>query len=300
MRTILSTALIFFTSIHFTTLTKASTLVIPYPGLLEQEGMLQPSVILGKPGFTFDGQISHQPLPSKLSLSAALPFTSQKTLRNSGWMWAVRAGITEAVFENNKVFSAGHNFFELGLGRGTSSPLFEENTGLRGYMEWSLRSERPKLSSQVREVAANLNHDIEENKYFLSLKIGAGSAHDAQGIVVQKPMSFAFRVQSQLYIPIQRPGALVLNFIVQAYKLCGSERWICGVHSNYQHHFEAKRRETTYEELSDIASLGAWTSYMIKEDISYTAKFYWPFVGNANHFGFVKWPVLNLSITKAF
>jgi len=279
--------------------THANTLVIPYPALIEEEGMLQPSVLLGKPGFTFEGILATERIPSRLTIAGAFPLLKQDTLRGSGWMWAIRSGLTDSIYEEGKVFAAGHYFLEAGLGRGTAVPLFEAGTGLRGYMEMSFRSDRPKLSPTVREIASALNRNIQDNKMFLSVKIGAGSAHDAEGIVMQKPSTWGFRIQSQIYLPILRKGGSILNFVGQSYRSCWGPKWLCGFQLSYQHHYETKR-EALYEELSDLGSLGGFLSYYLKEDIIYSARISWAYIGNSNHKGFETLPLLNLRLTKAF
>jgi hypothetical protein len=278
---------------------QANTLVIPYPALLEEEGMLQPSVLLGKPGFTFEGVLSSERTPSRLTLAGAFPLMKQDTLRGSGWMWALRSGITDSIYEEGKVFAAGQYFLEAGLGRGTASPLFEAKTGLRGFMELSFRNDRPKLSPAVRDIAGKLNREIQANKMFLSIKIGAGSAHDAEGIVAQPPSQWALRLQSQIYLPIKSEGASILNVVGQTYRACWSQIWLCGFQASFQHHYEVKQG-SLYEELSDVAGLSAFVSLYLKEDIVYTTRVSWPYIGNSRHEGFESFPLVNLRLTKAF
>jgi hypothetical protein len=277
----------------------SKTLIIPYPGLIEQEGLLQPSVILGKAGFSFEGVVIAKNLPSRLTIAGAFPLFDQSTLRGSGWMWAIRSGVTDFVNEENRFFAAGHYFMELGLGRGTSAPEHERSSGLRGYMEFSFRNERPKFSPAVEEVAQSLNRSIRTNKYFLSIKMGAGSAHDSQGLVQQKPGPVAFRVQSQIYLPFKNAGGSILNLTAQAYRKCFLESWLCGLDSSYQHHYEVKSNDL-YEELSDLASVGAFLSYYQKEDLSFTTRIAWPYIGNRVQGGFLELPHLNFRLTKAF
>jgi hypothetical protein len=151
----------------------------------------------------------------------------------------------------------------------------------------------------VREIAANLNRDIQDNKMFISIKIGAGSAHDAEGIVAQKPSIWGFRLQSQVYLPIKSKGGSILNFVGQTYRGCFSERWLCGFQGSYQHHYETKR-EALYEELSDVAGLGGFLSLYLKENLVYTTRVSWPYIGNQKHKGFEALPLVNLRLTKAF
>jgi|GEM_PF-3568123 len=278
---------------------EAKTLIIPYPGLIEQEGLLQPSVLLGKPGFTLEGLGSSGRIPSRFSVAGAFPLFSQESLRGSGWMWSVRAGITDYVYDPDVVFAAGHYYFEAGLGRGTAAPLFEDRSGLRGYMELSFRSERPRFTRKVAEVAQLLDADVRDKKNFVSLKIGAGSSLDSDGLVRQKPGNWGNRVQTQIYLPLGDHGASVINVTLQGYRLCPTQAWLCGVHLSYQHHYDISEGPS-FEDLSDVAGLGIFANYYQREDYNIGTRLTWPYIGNAIQKGFEAAPILHLLLTKSF
>lgn len=277
----------------------SKTLIIPYPGLIEQEGLLQPSVLLGKPGFTMEGLASTGRIPSRFSIAGAFPMFKQDTLRGSGWMWSVRSGVTDFLYVPNEVFAAGHYYFEAGLGRGTAAPFFEDRSGLRGYMELSLRSERPRFTPRVSEVSKLLGQDVRDKKTFLSLKIGAGSSLDAEGLVLQKPGTWGTRVQTQIYLPITDHGGSVLNATVEGYRQCGAASWLCGWHVSYQHHYQTEQAKN-FDELADMAGLGIFVNYYQREDYNLSTRITWPFIGNASSFGFDAAPLAQILLTKSF
>jgi hypothetical protein len=278
---------------------QAKPLVIPYPGFIEQEGLLQPSVLLGKPGFTLEGIGSTDLIPSRISVAGAFPLFNQDSLRASGWMWAVRAGVSEMLHNEGRAFAAGQYFLEAGLGRGTAAPLFEDRSGLRGYMEMSFRTDRPRINPRMTAIAQSLGADVRDKLAFVSLKIGAGSSLDAEGLVKQKPGTWGNRVQSQVYLPTTPHGGAVLNFLVEGYRLCGSASWLCGWHVSYQHHYETTQT-ADYDELSDLAGVGLLVNYYAREDYNLSSRVTWKFVGNAHQHGFDAVPLLQLLLTKKF
>ncbi|MEO5666424.1 MAG: hypothetical protein ABIR96_00045 [Bdellovibrionota bacterium] len=281
---------------------QARTLVVPYPGLLEQEGLLQPSVLLGKPGFSMEGLASNGVLPSRFSVAGAFPLFSQTTLRGSGWMWAVRTGITDYTYDPGTLFAAGHYSLEVGLGRGTAAPLFEDRSGLRGYMELSLRTERARYDRRVTEISQTLGNEVRDKKTFVSLKIGAGSSLDSEGLVNQKPGTWGNRVQMQVYLPMlptsDHAGKLA-NLMVQGYRLCPTQVWLCGWQLSYHHNFKTVRG-ANFEELSDLAGFGIFVNYYRREDYNISTRLTWPWVGNAIRKGFESLPVMQLLLTKSY
>lgn len=278
---------------------EAKTLVVPYPGLIEQEGLLQPSVLLGKPGLSLEALASRGPIPSRFSVGGAFPLFKQNTLRESGWMWGLRAGATEFVYQEENVFAAGQYYFELGLGRGTAAPIFEDRSGLRGYMEFSFRTERPRYSPRVSEVSSYLGTRVLDRKNFVSIKIGAGSSLDAEGLVLQKPGSWGNRVQMQVYLPVTDKSGSVVNLMVQGYRRCPSERWLCGWHLSYQHHYETSQGDR-YDELSDLVGAGVFLNFYEREDFNISTRVTWTYVGNASQKGFEALPLAHLHMTKRF
>ena len=278
---------------------EAKTLVVPYPGLIEQEGLLQPSVLLGKPGLSLEGLASRGPIPSRFSIAGAFPLFRQDTLRGSGWMWALRAGVTEFMYEEDNVFAAGQYYFEAGLGRGTTAPIFEDRSGLRGYMEFSFRTERPRYSRRVGEVSSYLGTQVLDRKNFVSLKIGAGSSLDSDGLVLQKPGNWGNRVQMQIYLPVTDKSGSVVNVMLQGYRLCPSQRWLCGWHLSYQHHYQTSQG-MRYDELSDLLGAGFFVNFYKQEDFNISTRVTWTYVGNASHKGFEALPLAHLHMTKRF
>ena len=283
----------------FTLPVDARTLVINYPGMTEQEGLLQPSVLLGKPGFTLEGLVSSGKFPSRFSLAAAFPLFDQDTLRGSGWMWSVRAGETSLVDKPGAVFAAGHYYLEAGFGRGTSSPIFENRSGLRGYMEFTFRSEQPRLNADVGRIAGLLHYDASGKANFISVKIGAGSTLDAEGLVNQKPGNWGNRVQTQVYFPVNGHEGSVLSLMVEGFRLCPSQSWLCGWHLSFQHQYNTDK-SPDFDEISDVGGLGVFMSYYRRDDFTISSRLVWPYVGNSVQKGLDAVPILHLLITKSF
>jgi hypothetical protein len=281
---------------------QAKTLVISYPGLIEQEGLLQPSVLFGQPGLSFETMLSTGRLPSKLSFTGAFPLFDQDTLRSSGWMWAIRGGFSSFMYEEDRVFAASHHFVETGFGRGTSAPLIEGSSGLRGYMEATFRTERPRHSSEVQDISEALNRSMREKKDFIGLKIGAGSALDAEGLVRQKPGIWAFRVQTQVYLPLSESSSSILNVMAQGFRACPTLSWLCGIHLSYLSNFHAVNVEESenFEELQKLMGIGVFVNHFRAKSFNLNTRLTWPLLVTQTHRSFEKIPIVHFQLTRGF
>src|SRR5690606_4392774 len=120
-------------------------LFIAYPAANFSSAIFAPTVTMRRLGLSFHGKLSSPEAGgSGFAITGAFPLGNNKEARSSGWAWGIAAGLLPYSQDLPKLSSAGIYFWELMLGRGTVySEAIERDTGLRGFMEFSLRNQRP-------------------------------------------------------------------------------------------------------------------------------------------------------------
>ncbi len=277
----------------------AKTLVIPLPNLLDDEAALLPSILLGEPGFSFDSTLQIKSLPSTVSLGMALPFIKSNEARSAGWMWALKAGISDYNHITNKIFYPSTYFYEAALGRGTASDDAEFYKGLRGYMEVSLRSERPKFSPAANEVASTLGVSFADNPLFMSIKMGASSTKDGLPIVGQTQSRIAFQARSHLLFSLKNSSYTAWKVNIAGHFTCIGESISCGVDIGHLH-IKNTIKLAAAEDLSDISTFAASLKWKANNNLNIRGRLGWSHIGNYRTFHFEKTPSFFVGMIKAF
>jgi hypothetical protein len=276
--------------------------VLPYPSLIGQAGILQPSIDLGRPGISLETRASNGLVPPRLAISGAFPLANRLRIRESGWAWGFRLGATAYVWHPEEEFAAGQYFWELAFGRGTTEPLLEGASGLRGFMEFSLRNDRPKASKTIGEVTNGISGPLRDGKLFLGVKIGAGSINDMPGLVTQKPGAWSTRLVSQAYFPLQDAGSASLSFQSTVLRTCGLPELGCGLHLSYDKTFGTHKytAKSDYEEISDLLGGGPSLAFTWEDLWGIALDATWYGYLNKNVSGGEGVPSLSLRLQGAF
>ena len=277
----------------------AKTLMIPLPNALNDEAALLPSIMLGEPGFSFDSALHANSLPSTLSMGAALPFSKSSDARSAGWMWALKAGISDFNYVADKIFYPGSYFYEIALGRGTASDDAEFYKGLRGYMEVSLRTERPKFTPNSNLIASNLGINLQDNQLYLGIKMGTASSSSVLPVIGQTQSRISYQVRSQFLFPIKNTSYSLWKVDVEGQISCVESSLSCGFSIGHVH-INNTSKNALAEDLSDLTSFSLTSRWAISPNLSLQSRLAWSLIGNRQTFRFEKVPTLILGLVKAF
>ena len=215
-------------------------------------------------------------------------------------MWAIKGGISDYNHITNKVFYPSSYFYEVSVGRGTASDDAEFYKGLRGYLEVSLRNEKPKLTGQDLEIANGLGISIPNNPIFMSIKMGAASVKTNLPIVGQQQGAIAYQVRSHFLFSLRNANYSAWKVNVAGHTECfASTTWSCGIDLGH-FHLNNTQKTAAAEDLSDFSTLATSFRWQRTTALSLRAKLQWSMIWNRQTINFVRVPSLNLSMIKAF
>lgn len=166
---------------------------------MQSAGNLSTALDLGRPGVSTRFQAgSAESGGNAFAVRGAFPILGSETARVAGWSFGLAGGISETSLAPGRIFWPGIYYWELSLGRGTTFPLFEKGSGLRGFMEVAFREERLRGSPLNNEALNDLNIRFPDKAFSTSIRMGAHSDLSGNGIVQQKEARPGFRLQSSI------------------------------------------------------------------------------------------------------
>lgn len=188
-------------ALFFLTVSSGHALIYaPVSGLrMQSAGNLSTALDLGRPGVSTRFQAgSAESGGNAFAVRGAFPILGSETARVAGWSFGLAGGISETSLVPGRIFWPGIYYWELSLGRGTTFPMFEKGSGLRGFMEVAFREERLRGSPLNNEALNDLNIRFPDKAFSTSIRMGAHSDLSGNGIVQQKEARPGFRLQSSI------------------------------------------------------------------------------------------------------
>ena len=221
-------------------------------------------------------------LDNSFSLIAAIPIRNQPfTTRSSGWTAGFGAGIAETNYQPGRYFSPGLYFWELMLGRGTYDIEPELDSGLRGYLEFAIRDERPRVNATYSEVVTLLNRDIPDNDRSLILRIGVeGGGRVGSGFVEQKARRNSIGIHLGIHLPLVSRHAVLLSVATRYTVLCYDDWILCGASLDLAHSQNPEHSDA-YQDVENSLSTGPVVNFIVKKKYLLRAQLQWQI--NASH-----------------
>lgn len=140
------------------------------------------------------------------------------------------------------------------IGRGSTEPLFEKGSGLRGFMEIAFREERLRASTANSAGFQRIGQIYPRKAVSTVLRIGAKTDLGGNGLVQQKGPNPGFSVQSSLNFSHSNQP-FYLSFDSQTLWKCGSPRVSCGAALLYLFTMKSEF-QSAVPELRHFATLG--------------------------------------------
>lgn len=274
-------------------------LALLQPASLEARSILESGIILGKTGASLEFLQGSLLVPSQVSIAAAFALSDSETDRASGWLWGAKASLSDSHFRENLHFYPGSSSFEFAIGRSTVFPSQNLLEGLRGYMEFSLRNEKTRLTDRSREIANDLGISYKENTYYWGLKMGTYSLGSTKPLMGQSARSWDFHVEGQIYFPLREAPHLFWEVKAAAYTGCGWKALRCGFGLSHWH-LSGAEKTPTVDELSDLSKVLLIVAWRSSQSWDVRLQTFWNRIGNAEFTDFSLLPSVGLKITKSF
>lgn len=274
-------------------------LALLQPASLEARSVLESGIILGKTGASLEFLQGSLLVPSHVSIAAAFALSESDSDRASGWLWGTKASLSDSHYKENLHFYPGSSSFEFAIGRSTVFPSQKLLTGLRGYMEFSIRNEKTRLTDRSRELASDLEITYKNNSYYWGLKMGTYSLGNQTPLMGQTARSWDVHVEGQIYFPLREAPHLFWEVKAAAYRRCGWQSLRCGVGLSHWH-LSGAEKTLTVDELSDLSKIKVIVAWRSPQSWDIRMETFWNRIGNAEFSDFSLLPSVGLKITKAF
>lgn len=260
---------------------------------------MESGLILGETGASLEFLQGSLLIPSQVSLAAAFGLTGSESDRASGWLWGAKASLSDSHFKEDQHFYPGSSSFEFAIGRTTVFPGQDLLRGLRGYMEFSVRNEKTRLTDRSREIANDLGITYKNNSYYWGLKMGTYSRASESPLMGQTARSWDFNIEGQVYFPLKESPHLFWEIKAAAYTGCGWKSLRCGLGLSHWH-LSGAEKTATVDELSDLSKVVLLVAWQSSQSWDLRLQTFWNRVGNAEFSDFSLLPSVGLKITKSF
>ncbi len=246
---------------------------------LSQKGILQPALEFGQGGVRTQGIVGGaRSGGSAVGLSAAFPFSHESdSKRLSGWSWGLAGGLSESSYLREELFSPGLYYYEAMLGRGTTFPALERNTGMRGFLEFGIRNDRSRSEDKNAPTFQELGRVFPRHRYSLAVRMGATQALEGTGPVEQMPAKISYRLVYSFYWPLSNQvPAMTLN--TGALIRCGIPGLACGLMADFMHLWPNKKRDSKATlDLRDYFAVGPALRLHLGKRYALNGQVYWNF-----------------------
>ena len=250
-------------------------------------GAMQAGLVQGKAGIGVGTHGGASALGGDtLTLSASFPLEPKaENLRSAGWVVGMLAGSNPT--------DPGFYFWELMIGRGTTSAVIEEHTGLRGYWEFALRNVRPSQPDLLIGRRDLLG---------LVIRTGASNSFDAEGLVDQRaPQYVSSAFDISFLIPFNDQRAIT-TFGTRLFAKCGWDHVLCGLAGQYMYSPGSEKLDIVgTENFVHIVSAGpALRLPKIFPRISIDSRLMWSWVRNHSSWDEHALPTADLNFFASF
>jgi hypothetical protein len=213
----------------------ASPAFAPHPNLLREPGILSPTTALGSSGVALRTQLADARSGGSLfGIAGSFPFDREADFRASGWAWGFGAGLTgeappPASQNPPALYGPSTTYWELMVGRGTIDPFGRGDSGIRGYLEFVVRNQRPQRNRDLAIFERSYGVNFENNGTSIGLRGGVSNHDDGKGFVKQPAPNFTYDLTVGLNLPMPADKSRrVMNLTGHALLPCGSEALRCG------------------------------------------------------------------------
>lgn len=262
--------------------------------------MSQPLISLGHYGVHLKNRLAfHQQENSGFAILSAFPLgpRREETTRNSGWVWGLGGGVTDFLYNRQKLLAPSFYFWEIMLGRGTNAEDMGFDTGLLGFFETSFRDERPDYQRDLRQVLADNTRSLPEHRRSVNIRIGASFSPYGNGIVEQHGRRFSTSFYYHLQIPHKAPewrSSINLDFLLRI------NSWLLLVMPNSFFAAFNDKKNDVVDDLKYITSTGVKGNFYFNRRNLLEIGFEWKYLrASQNHF-LSPWPVARLNYELAF
>lgn len=219
------------------------------------------------------------------ALSAAFPLSAPSdSKRLSGWSLGFAGGLSQSAHLEGQFFSPGLYFYEVMLGRGTTFPLLEKNSGIRGFMEFAIRNDRSRSEKLNAPVFKILNRSFPKHQYSLAVRMGATQDLEGDGLVEQRATWISYRLIYSFYVPLSRQLPLMTAHAA-AYVRCGFSGFSCGLAGDFMHIWPNKKNYDSTLDLREYFAIGPALRLAIAKRYAVKAQVYWNYYYGATGTG---------------